>query len=104
MQALKVLVIVMGVLIIVAITLLGYGLVTRVTKTGDSRGLGDARGLGDVDLALPAGCAIAAAESDGDRLIVRVDGPAERGCQQVVVIDLADGTELGRIKAVTGPR
>ena len=98
MQALKVLVIIMGVLIIVAVTVLAYGLVTRVSTSGG----GSPRGLGEVDLALPAGCAIAAAESDGERLIVRVDGPAERGCQEVVVIDISDGTVLGRVKAA-GP-
>ena len=97
MQALKVLVVVLGVLIVVALALVAYGLVTRLSKDDAPRG------LGEITLDLPAGCRIAAAQADGGRLIVRTDGPAERGCQQVVVIDLADGTVLGRITAATGP-
>ena len=103
MQALKALVIFMGVLIIAGMVLLVYGLVTR---TGDgetgSGGAPAAAGFGALDLAVPAGCSIAGSELSGNRLVVRLEGLAERGCQQLVVLDLASGRELGRVTAVPG--
>lgn len=98
MQALKVLVIVLGVLIVIALALVAYGVVTRVSK--DAR---VSRAFGDVDLPVPAGCVIADANSRDGGLILRLDGPAERGCQQVVIIDLGDGAVLGRVTATPGP-
>ena len=52
---------------------------------------------------MPEGCVIAAASAEGSRLILRLDGLAERGCQQVVLIDLTDGRVLGRVTAKPGP-
>lgn len=98
MQALKVLVIVMGVLIVLGLALVAYGLVTRV-----SRDRGPAGAFGDMALPLPAGCVIAEARSEAGRLVVRADGPVERGCQQVVIIDLSEGRILGRVTAGPGP-
>ena len=102
MQALKALVIFMGILIMAGMALLVYGLVTR-TGGGEEAGEGaapPATPFGALDLAVPAGCTIAGAELSGERLVVRLDGLAERGCQQVVIVDLAGGQELGRVKAV----
>lgn len=93
MQALKVLVIVMGVLIVAGLILVAYGLVGRESRD-DTR----AGAFGEVALDLPAGCEIAAARADGTRLIVRLAGPRERGCQQVIVVDLGDGRVLGRVR------
>jgi len=93
MQALKALVIFMGVLIVASLALLAYGLFGRLPKTPEVAGF-DA-----VALPLPAGCVLAEAHANGERLIVRSDGPAERGCQQVFVVDLASGRILGRIGA-----
>ncbi|MFQ5776120.1 MAG: hypothetical protein ACE5GS_16495 [Kiloniellaceae bacterium] len=98
MQALKALVVVMGLLIMASLALLAYGLVTRLSEGTDGPGR-----LGEVSLPLPAGCAIAEARSQEGRLILRIDGPAERDCQQVVVIDLSDGRVLGRVTAAPGP-
>lgn len=107
MQALKALVIFMGILIMAGMALLVYGLVTR---TGDGETAGGDQGIGgggpmnapfgEVELALPAGCVIAGSELTGERLVIRLDGQAERGCQQLVIVDLASGKELGRVKAV----
>jgi hypothetical protein len=103
MQALKALVIFMGVLIVAGMALLVYGLVTR-TGGGDGRGAAPgapaARPFGALELAVPAGCTIAGSELAGERLVVRLDGLAERGCQQLVIVDLAGGRELGRVRAV----
>jgi hypothetical protein len=97
MQALKTLVIFMGVLIVLGVALLVYGLSTRLSDGSD------AGGFGEVALPLPAGCVLAEARAAGERLIVRSDGPAERGCQQVFVVDLASGRLLGRVGAAAAP-
>jgi len=97
MQALKALVIFMGVLIFLGSALLVYGLFSRMSKTQS------AIGFDTVALPLPAGCVLAEARADGERLIVRSDGPVERGCQKVVVIDLASGRVVGRVDAGAAP-
>ncbi|WP_340120100.1 hypothetical protein [Pelagibius sp. 7325] len=119
MQALKALVIFMAVLIVAGMVLLVYGLITR---TGGD-GAGDeapaappaAPGIapagvvstptavtpfGTLDLAVPDGCSLAASELAGDRLVVRFTGQPARGCQLLVIVDLASGREIGRVKAV----
>lgn len=54
--------------------------------------------FGELRLAAPAGCTLAGVTLEGARqLLLRLDGPRERGCQQVVVLDLAGGGELGRV-------
>ena len=107
MQALKALVIFMAVLIVAGMALLAYGLVTR-TGGGEGAGrlFGSAPGGGgaggevaSLDLPVPEGCRIAGTELAGDRLVVRLDGLAERDCQQVLVVDLAGGRLLGRVRA-----
>jgi hypothetical protein len=102
MQALKALVIFMAVLIVAGMALLVYGLVTRGGDSGGALFGGAAGGPATLDLAVPEGCAIAGTELNGDRLVIRLDGLAERDCQQVLVVDLADGRLLGRIRAVPG--
>lgn len=92
MQVLKFVVVGMGVLIVLGLALVAYGLVGRVSK--DDAGMPR---IGDLNLSLPAGCAIADAEGDEGQLIIRTEGPEERGCQQVIVVDMASGAILGRI-------
>jgi hypothetical protein len=96
MQALKALVIFMAVLIAAGMGLLVYGLVTR---TGGGEAGGE---VGDLDLPVPEGCRIAGTELAGERLVIRLDGLAERDCQQVLVVDLASGRLLGRVRALPG--
>lgn len=94
MQALKVLVIGMGILIVLGLALVAYGLVGRGSR--DDAGV---PGFDTLTLALPPGCGIAGARISDGRLVVRSDGPMERGCQQVFLIDMADGKILGRVIA-----
>ena len=100
MQALNALVILMAVLIVAGMALLVYGLVTR-TGPGEG-GMGEGGGVTSLDLAVPEGCRIAGSELDGERLVLRLDGLAERDCQQVLVVDLASGRLLARLRAVPG--
>jgi len=96
MQALKAAVIVMGVLIVAAFGLVVYTLIGRLSDA-------PAESLGTVDLPLPEGCTIAESQAEGERLILRLEGLAGRGCQQVLVFDLTSGEELGRFRAVPAP-
>jgi len=129
MQALKALVIFLAVLIVAGMALLVYGLATRTNlgaslfggggadaeagvaagagtgAEGGMQGGGIASGraavdFGTLELAIPDGCMLAGSELAGDRLVVRFTGQPGRGCQQLVIVDLAGGRELGRVKAV----
>jgi hypothetical protein len=95
MQALKALVILMAVLIVAGMALLVYGLVTRT-------GSGEGGGAASLDLAVPEGCRIAGSALEGEHLVLRLDGLAERDCQQVLVVDLAGGRLIARVRAVPG--
>lgn len=112
MQALKALVIFLAVLIVAGMALLVYGLMTRTGGESGRVAAGDpaagtgttlrapAVDFGTLDLAIPDGCSLAGSELAGDRLVVQVTGQAGRGCQQLVIVDLVSGRELGRVKAV----
>jgi len=97
MRALKAAVILMGILIVGGLALLAYAVVG---------GLSGARpdvGFGDTTVVLPPGCVIAEARVADGTLVLRTDGPTERGCQQVILLDPKSGRELGRVKAQVGP-
>jgi hypothetical protein len=98
MQAIKLLVIGMGLIIVGGLVFLVYGVGTQIGKVG-----GGGAGFGDVDLPVPDGCVIADSHIEAPHLVVRLDGLAERGCQQVVLVDLDSGRVLGRLRAVPTP-
>ena len=120
MQALKALVAGMGILIIVAAGVIGWGLYRKATdpqfsffdSASEARtpvpagvGPGDtappaaavlsaaARPFGAADLGLAAGCTIADIRPDGKRLYVLVDPAA--GCPRIVAVDADTGRVLG---------
>jgi hypothetical protein len=95
---LKVLVIGMGVAILVIVGVIIVTLVQRMSGEPPEAG-----GFGEVALAVPAGCALAQAEAAEGHLILRLEGPPERGCQQAVVLDLESGRVLGRVTAAPAP-
>ena len=95
MYALKALVVSMAVLIVAGLALLGYGVVTRTSPGGG--------GMAEVVLTFPAGCTIGDASVSDGKLLIRGDGPLERGCQQVLMVDMQSGRTLGRIRVETGP-
>lgn len=94
MQALKYLVIIMAFLILAGMGLLAYGLATRVADGGSS-------GFAAVDVPLPQGCSIAETEVSENLLILRLEGLVERGCQQVVVVDMTSGKVLGQVRGIS---
>jgi hypothetical protein len=101
MQALKALVIIMGVLIFAGMGLLVYGLMTRVTQDDEvSQVSADHRpapqAFGDVEYNLPAGASVAGVSVDNGRAVVHVRLPG--GGAEIRVFDLATGAVKGRIR------
>ena len=94
-KALVALVIFMAILIFAGLLLIGVKLAGNLDGEGPE-------GFGRVALELPEGCAIAEATAGDKRLVLRLEGLAERGCRQVVILDLESGRELGRIDASPG--
>ncbi len=118
MLALKSLVVGLGLLIVVAMTVIGYGLMKKAedpdftffrsdgapaatAPAADSipvAASGPLAPFGDVVLGLPEGCAIADARMLADRrMLLRVSGPG--ACARAVVVDLAAGRVLGHVRA-----
>ena len=106
MQALKALVIFMGVLIIAGMGLLVYGLMTRVTWSDEAAPAAMAPAspvarIGTITSNLPAGAAVASVSVDTGRAVVHVrlaDGGAE-----IRLFDLATGTAMGTIQLKAAP-
>ncbi len=96
MQGLKALVIGMGVLILGGFALVAVALVSRVTDSDES-------GFGATEVPVPDGCSVAETLAEGDRLLLRLEGPEARGCAQVVVVDLDSGEVRGRLQLRPGP-
>ena len=119
MRALKGLVIGMGVLIVVGLTTVVVTIAMRATGAGGAgsanagaeatAGAGDmtsgaqapasgARPFGELRLGTADSCRIAGTVESGGTLVVRLDGPAKDGCDQLVVVDPGQGRVLGRIR------
>jgi hypothetical protein len=105
MQALKALVIGLGLLVVAGMTGLGYGLYLKASNpdfhffSADGKGSPAAvKPFAGVALNLAEGCHIAKMQASGkDRLFLLIgpDGP----CERVIVVDVKDGRILGAVKA-----
>ena len=62
-----------------------------------------ARAFGDLQLGMADSCRIVEATASSGTLVVRLDGPAQDGCGQLVVVDPAQGRVLGRIRPGMAP-
>ena len=132
-RALKGLVIAMGVLIVVGLTVVVVTIAMRLTGPegadgqtapnaqagptaqtaptaraggGDrtpAAGAPGARPFGELQLGMADSCRIVEATASGGTLVVRLDGPAQDGCGQLVVVDPAQGRVLGRIRPGKAP-
>ncbi len=94
MQALKAVVILLGVLIVISFVLLIYGFYARmtdpdftVTKPREEAAPRVGR------IAVPAGCAVAEMRPADERLFVRLVGDDE-GCNRIMIIDVDSGREI----------
>ena len=107
MQALKGLVVGMGILIVAGMALLVWGFYHKATDPGFSLFSGwvgnvvsDAaapKAFGEVSISLPEGCTVVEVRPDGNRVYLRV-GPPVGACARVVVIDTGTGSVLGTIR------
>ena len=118
MQALKSLVIGMGLLIVVGTILIVYGLIQRssdpefsffglkgddapTTRTVQADADTILRPFGDITVPLASGCRIEDMRPDDGQLFVRV-GP-EGSCARIIAIELSSGKVLGNVTFWTAP-
>lgn len=97
MQALKALVIFMGVLIVAGMALLVYGLMTRVSWDDDERSAAaPPASFGEAVSTLPEGGSIAGITIDNGRAVVDIRLPD--GGAELRIYDLATGAPAGNIR------
>ncbi len=93
MQAIKAMVIGMGVLIVVGMGILVYGLTSQYEPAADG---GDAAAaFGTIRATLPSGATVQGTDLDGDTMLVRLGLPD--GSVQIMVFRLSDGRQIGTI-------
>jgi len=98
MRALKILVVVMGVMLVVGFAALVAVIVGRVSRGPAATA---AHGFGSPAIDIPRGAHIEAMTAGSDRLILALELP--EGGRQLVVIDLATGSRLGTIELHSVP-
>lgn len=101
MQGLKILVVVLGILIVISMGLLGWGIYGKLAQRSaapDKNASATARSfgeLGEVKVELPTGCTLVEMRPHGDRLYLRT-GPVGL-CERILVLDAATGRLLGTL-------
>lgn len=95
MQALKGLVIFMGLAILAILGVIVYTVIGRFSETSAVQ----SSSFGIVQVTIPEGCHLAGSQSGDGRLFLRLDGPLDQDCQQILVLDLETAEPLGRITA-----
>jgi hypothetical protein len=103
MLALKGVVIGMGVLIVIGMGLLVYGVTAGFGSLGgggERTSATSAKGFGTVRARLPAGATIVQSTHDGDRLSVRLSLPD--GGARIMIFHLGDGRQIGTIELESG--
>jgi len=121
MQALKVLVGGLGILIVIGVTVIGYGLYRKSTDPGfkffssgdtsESVTAPPARipaapsgqtiplpAFGEAMIGLPAGCTIDGVSGDGARIYLRIGPNGTPECSRVIVLNAATGAQIGVIR------
>ena len=95
MRALKIIVVVMGLMIVIGLTVIFATLAKRMTAGTETRGFEAAT------LALPKGCRVVEMAAAGPRLALRLgDGP---DCAAILFVDPATGQQLGRLQLSQQP-
>ena len=105
MQLLKVIVIGLGILIVLGIALLGYGLIQKTKNPGwqlfsiDQKVLNKTsfKPFPNFDLDLPKGCNITGASPSETKVFLIIGGTPT--CNQVIAVDIKHGRVIGAIKA-----
>ncbi len=99
MAALKVLVIVMGVMLVAGVALLVVVIAGRVSHKAASTGTAQPFAAAPIDI--PAGARIEAISTGPDRVVLELT--LADGNRELVVIDLATGRQLGTIPLRAAP-
>jgi hypothetical protein len=99
MRALKILVVVMGVMLIAGVATLAVVIAGRVSRGGP--GTASPQPFAASQIELPKGARIENISAGGDRLVIDLVLPD--GNRQLVIIDLATGRRLGTIPLRTAP-
>jgi hypothetical protein len=97
-RALKILVVVMGVMILAGVTALVVVIAGRLSRGGAGA---SAPPFAAAPIELPAGARIETMSTGGDRLVIDLVLPD--GNRRLVIIDLATGRSLGTIPLRTAP-
>lgn len=103
MRALKVLVIVLGVLLVAGVIALGFAVQYRINhprqapagSPAAATAIGPAGAPRAMMLDLPQGARVVGAEASGDRLAVRVE--LAGGGQELIIINLATGAPIATV-------
>lgn len=99
MRALKVLVIVMGVLLVAGIIALGFAVQYRLNHPrqapAGTAAIGPAGAPSAMALDLPQGARVIGAEASGDRLVVRVE--LAGGGEELIIVNLVTGAPLATV-------
>ena len=94
MQALKVLVVVMGVLIIAGVAVVAVTVINRMSHGGGAS-------FSAANLTLPKGCHLVGMVSAGNRLALRLGDTSE--CQVILFVDPESGQQVGSLALQTQP-
>ena len=96
-QVLKALVIGMGILIVIGMAALGYGIYQKATELdlGPEKTTSQG-GFSEKKLPIPPDCSVVEMKPDGPRLYLRL-GP-ERKCAKILIIDTKSGNIVGSLK------
>ena len=105
MQLLKVIVIGLGILIVLGLALLGYGLIQKSKNPSwqlfslgqETLNESSSKAFPTFDLNLSEGCNITGATPDGTKLFLIIGGSPS--CNKVIVVDTNQGRSLGTIKS-----
>ena len=99
MRALKILVVVMGIVLVVGFAALIVAVAERMSRSGHPPAT--ARVFAARPVEIPRGARIESMTAGGDRLVLGLE--LADGNRQLVVIDLANGARLGTIDLLPAP-
>ena len=99
MHILKPLVITLGVLILIALGILVYGIATKFNGTGVNKGVEST--FGETHVLIPAGSKIIETSYDGGNIIVRLK--KTNGEEALLLINGASGKIAGLVHLIQGP-
>ena len=99
MRALKLLVIVLGVLLVAGVVALGFAVQYRLNHprplAAANAGIGPAGAPSAMTLDLPPGARVVGAEASGDRLVVRVE--LAGGSEELIIVNLVTGAPVATV-------